>query len=112
VNRPSVRAAALAATGLLSERPVLGAPTWDHRLVRVHNPLASCFEVLDFEFQKGVRETYYGNFVSQEIVYRMFDAALGALTGEADPVTAMRRLVPYQTGERVFIKINTTSTGI
>jgi len=101
---------ALAAAGLLADRPAHAAPTWDHRIVRTHNPLASFFDVLDFEFLKDVPETHYGNFVNQDIVYGMFDAALCALTGDNDPVQAMRRLVPYKPGERVFIKINTTTT--
>ncbi len=102
--------AAVTAAGLLRELPVYAAPSWDHRIVRAHHPLASCFDVVDFEFQKNVPETFYGNFVNQEIVYQLFDAALAGLTGEKDPVKAMRRLVPYKRGERVFIKVNTTTT--
>lgn len=102
--------AATTAASLLSEPSLLAAPVWDHRIVRVHNPLASCFDVLDFDFQKGAPETYYGNFVSQHVVDKMFDAALCALTGESDPARAMRCLVPYQPGERVFVKINNTTT--
>src|SRR5512137_2686097 len=88
----------LAAATLLAPGSALAAPTWDHRIVRVHNPLASFFDVLDFEFKKDIRDTFYGNFVTQERVYAMFDQALSALTGEADPVQAMRRLVPYKAG--------------
>lgn len=102
--------AATALGGLFAPPEILAAPTWDHRIVRVHDPLASFFDVLDFEFQKTVRESYYGNFVNQKAVYAMFDSALCALTGESDPDQAMRRLVPYRAGERVFIKINTTTT--
>jgi len=105
-----VSATTTAATGLLAGRPVAAAAARDHRIVRVHNPLASCFDVLDFEFQKEAPETYYGNFVSQQVVDQMFDAALCALTGDTDPGVAMRRLVPYRAGERVFIKINNTTT--
>ncbi len=101
--------AALAAAGWLGERRLWAAPSAAHRIVRVHDPLASCFDVVNFEFQKSVPETYYGNFVSGRVVGRMFDAALCALTGDPDPAQAMRRLVPYQPGERVFIKINTTT---
>jgi len=102
--------AAVAAAGLVADQPVYAAPARDHRIVRARNPLASFFDALDFEFQQNVPETYYGNFVNQEIVYGMFDAALCALTGNDDPVKAMRRLVPYKPGERVFMKINTTTT--
>jgi len=102
--------AALAATGLLLDRPSLAAPTWTHRVVRARHPLASCFDIVDFEYHKDIRDTYYGNFVSQDAVYGMFDRALCALTGDTDPVAAMRRLVPYNPGERVFMKINTTTT--
>jgi hypothetical protein len=102
--------AALATAGLLTKPRPSAAPADSPRIVRVHHPLASYFDVVDFEFQQGVPETYYGNFVSQQIVYEMFDAALCALTGDNDPVKAMRRFVPYKPGERVFIKINTTTT--
>jgi len=102
--------AALAAAGLLPHRPAHAASTWEHRVVRAHNPLASYFDVLDFEFLKDVPDTYYGNFVNQDIVNGMFDAALCALTGDNDPAAAMRKLVPYKPGEKVFIKINTTTT--
>lgn len=85
-------------------------PAWQHRIVRVHNPLASFFDILDYEFQKDLPATYYGNFVSQAVVDRMFDAALCAFTGDADPVSAMRRLIPYKRGETVFVKINNTTT--
>jgi hypothetical protein len=101
--------AALVATGWLGQRPLLAAPTWGHRIVRAHHPLASYFDVLNFEFQEKVPETYYGNFVNGRVVNRMFDDALCALTGDPDAATAMRKLVPYKPGERVFIKINTTT---
>ncbi len=83
---------------------------WEHRIIRVHHPLASFFDVLDFEFQPAVRETYYGNFIHQKTVTSMFERGLCLLTGEKAAVSAMRRLVPYKPGERVFIKINTTTT--
>jgi Domain of unknown function (DUF362)/TAT (twin-arginine translocation) pathway signal sequence len=102
--------AALVAAGLFSQRPASGAPTWAHRIVRSHHPLASYFDVLNFEFQERVPESYYGNFVNGEIVNRMFDDALCALAGEPDPAAALRKLVPYRPGERVFIKINTTTS--
>lgn len=102
--------AAVAAGELLTEVGLNASPARRHRIVRVHNPLASFFDVVDFEFQKNIPETYYGNFVNQEIVYDMFDAALCALTGDDDPASAMRRLVPYKPGERVFIKINMTTS--
>jgi len=104
--------AVLAAAGAATRQALCASPTWEHRIVRAHHPLASFFDVLDFEFQKNTPETYYGNFVNQDIVYGMFDAALCALTGNDDPVKAMRRLVPYKPGERVFIKINTTTSYI
>ncbi len=100
--------AGIVAARVLSGERAHASPTGGHRIVRVHNPLASFFDVLDFEFQKNVPETYYGNFVNQQIVYEMFDKALCAFTGDDDPVHAMRRLVPYKAGERVFIKINMT----
>ncbi len=103
-------AAAVAVAGLLPGRRAFAASSWEHRVVRVHNPLASFFDVLDFEYIKDVPESYYGNFVNQRIVYDMFDTALCKLTGEDDPVVAMKRLVPYKPGERVFIKINNTAT--
>ncbi|MHB8519285.1 MAG: DUF362 domain-containing protein [Limisphaerales bacterium] len=103
-------AAAAAAVDLLPQFPVRATPSSSHRIVRAHHPLASFFDVVDFEFQKDVRESYYGDFVNQEVIYGLFDAALCALTGERDPARGMRRLVPYQAGERVFIKINTTTT--
>jgi len=106
------RTAGLAAVGIVGELRVQESPARAHRIVRVHNPLASFFDVVDFQFQKNVPETYYGDFVSQKVVYGMFDAALCALTGDHDPVKAMRRLVPYKSGERVFMKINTTTTCI
>ena len=110
-RREFLQASATATSaGLLQPAALFGASSWGRRIVRVHNPLASFFDVLDFEFKQDIRETYYGNFVSQEIVERMYEAGLCALTGEANPVQAMRRLVPYQAGERVFIKINTTTT--
>lgn len=102
--------AALAGAALLPARTLAAAFGQDHRIVRAHDPLASFFDVLNFEFQPGVRETYYGNFVNQKAVYAMFDSAVCALTGESEPDRAMRRLVPYRAGERVFIKINTTTT--
>ena len=103
-------AAAVAVAGLLPGRKAFAASSWEHRVVRVHNPLASFFDVLDFEYLKDVPESYYGNFVSQQIVYDVFDTALCKLIGENDPVVAMERLVPYKPGERVFIKINNTAT--
>ncbi|MDP2898311.1 MAG: DUF362 domain-containing protein [bacterium] len=103
-------AAAVAVAGLLPGRKAFAASSWEHRVVRVHNPLASFFDVLDFEYLKDVPESYYGNFVNQKIVYDMFDTALCRLTGEDDPVVAMKRLVPYKPGERVFIKVNNTAT--
>ncbi len=102
-------AAGIAAVGFLPKRHLYASTAWMHRIVRVHNPLASFFDVLDFEYQKDVLETYYGNFVNQQIVYGMFDEALCELTGDSDPVTAMRRFVRYRPGERVFIKINNTA---
>ncbi len=101
--------AAAVAVGFLPEVGRGAGPVWRHRIVRVHNPLASFFDVVDFGFQKNVLETYYGNFVNQEIVYGMFDAALCRLTREDDPAKAMRRLIPYKPGERVFVKINMTA---
>ncbi len=103
-------AAALTAAGLLPETQLFAAPSRAHRIVRVHHPLASYFDLVNFEFQQQAPETYYGNFVNGEIVNSMFDAALCALTGDADPAQAMKRLVPYRSGERVFIKINTTTS--
>jgi hypothetical protein len=105
--------AAVAASSLLPGRPSFAAPTdrtWAHRVVRAHNPLASFFDVVDFEFQEKIPDAYYGNFVNQDAVYKMFDQALCALTGDADPAAAMRKIVPYKPGERVFIKVNTTTT--
>lgn len=101
---------ALTASAVVAPRSLFAATTWNHRIVRVHNPLASFFDILDFKFDKDIRDTYYGNFVSQDLVYKMFDAGICTLTGAADPVQAMQRLVPYQAGERVFMKINTTTT--
>ena len=103
-------AVAASAVGIWPTPHAFAASSWDHRIVRVHHPLASFFDVLDYEYQRSLPETYYGNFVSQKVVDDMFDAALCALTGESDPAPAMQKLVPYQTGERVFIKINTTTT--
>ena len=102
--------AATSAVGLLTGPAAWAAATWNHRIVRVHHPLASYFDVVNFEFQKDLPDTYYGNFVNAQIVQHMFDTALCALTGDTDPVQAMRRLVPYKPGERVFIKINTTTS--
>ena len=100
--------AAIAVTSFAKLSFASPSPDPSHRVVRVHNHLASFFDVIGFEFQKDVPETYYGNFVNQQIVYEMFDGALCALTGDDDPVKAMRSLVPYKAGERVFIKINMT----
>lgn len=101
----------LAATGLSTPQRLLAGPTRmaSNRVVRVHNPLASYFDVANFEFQRNVPETYYGNFVSGRVINRMFDEGICALTGDSDPIRAMRRLVPYRPGERVFIKINVTT---
>ncbi|MCX6904748.1 MAG: DUF362 domain-containing protein, partial [Verrucomicrobia bacterium] len=101
---------AVATLGFVPQAKVFAAPSWNHRIVRARHPLASFFDVPDFEFHQDVPETYYGHWVNQEAVYQMFDDALCALTGEDDPVAAMRRLVSYKLGERVFIKINTTTT--
>ncbi len=81
-----------------------------HRIIRVHNPLASCFDVLNFEYQKDVPESYYGHYVSQRVVNGMLDAALCAFTGRSDPVKSMRQLIPYKAGERIFLKINVTTS--
>jgi hypothetical protein len=102
--------AALAAVGILPGQSSPASTAANHRIVRVHHPLASYFDVIDFQYEEEVPESYYGNFANQELVYGMFDAALGAFTGEPDPIKAMRQLVPYQPGERVFIKINNTTT--
>ncbi len=102
--------AAATAAALLPGKALCAASNREHRIVRVHNPLASCFDVLDFEYLKSVPQSYYGNFVSQRVVDRMFDAGLCALTGEPDPVKAMRRLIPYKPGERIFLKINVTTS--
>lgn len=103
-------ASALAAAGLIPVDYAYGSAAWKHRIVRAHHPLASCFDVLDYEFQQKVPDTYYGNFVSQRVVNEMFDAALCAFTGDRDPAVALRKLIPYQSGERVFIKINNTTS--
>jgi hypothetical protein len=102
--------AAAAGAALWLEPTPAAAQGWDHRIVRAHDPLASFFDIVNFEFQQGLPETYYGDFVNQQAVYALFDSALCALTGESDAERAMRRLVPYKAGERVFIKINTTTT--
>ncbi|MBI4662051.1 MAG: DUF362 domain-containing protein [Verrucomicrobia bacterium] len=99
----------LAAAGFLGPKRLMASPNRAHRIVRVHHPLASYFDVVNFDFRQNVPDTYYGNFVNGQLVDRMFDAALCGLTGDDDPVQAMRRLVPYQPGERVFIKINVTT---
>jgi hypothetical protein len=110
-RREFLKQAVVATTvGLAPSAPARPAPVWNHRIVRVHDPLASYFDVVNFEFQKDVPETYYGNFVNGHIVNEMFDTALCALTGERDPAGAMRKLLPYKPGERIFIKINTTTT--
>ncbi|HEY5911756.1 MAG TPA: DUF362 domain-containing protein [Verrucomicrobiae bacterium] len=110
-RREFLRTATVAGAATLLPAPVLwGSSAWDHRIVRVHNALASCFDVLNFEYQSKVPESYYGQFVSQGVVDRMFDAALCAFTGEKDPVQAIRRLIPYKAGERVFLKINVTTS--
>ncbi len=101
--------AAVAVVGLGGNVFAGAAASRQPRIVRVHNPLASLFDVVDFEYQKNITETYYGQFVNQRIVYDLFDQALCALTGDKDPVPAMRRLVPYKPGEQVFIKINNTT---
>ncbi len=101
---------AVAAAAMVPQEGLAAARGWEHRIVRVHDPVASFFDVLDFEFQGAAPETFYGNFVSQKLVDAMFESALCAFTGESDPIQAMRRLVPYKTGERIFIKINTTTT--
>jgi hypothetical protein len=111
-RREFLKGAAVAAAAGFLPGPLLAGSnsSWAHRIVRVHQPLASFFEVINFEFQKAVPETFYGGYVNERLVHDMFDSGICALTGEADPVKAMRRLVPYQAGERVFIKINTTTT--
>jgi len=110
-RREFLKTAAVAGAASLIPAPVLWASlAREHRIVRVHNPLASCFDVLNFDYHPGIPESYYGNFVSQRIVDRMFDAALCAFTGEKEPVQAMRRLIPYKPGEHIFIKINVTTS--
>jgi hypothetical protein len=110
-RRDFLKSTAVLAAANLVRPGVSAAPsTASHRIVRVHHPLASYFDVIDFQFDEAVTESYYGNFVNQAVVYGMFDAALTVFTGEADPVSAMRKLVPYRAGERVFIKINNTTT--
>jgi hypothetical protein len=110
-RREFLRASAAAAGAALWPQPAPAAASGrDHRIVRAHDPLASFFDIVDYEFQQGAPETYYGNFVNPKAVYALFDSALCALTGQSDPQQAMRRLVPYKPGERVFIKINTTTT--
>ena len=110
-RREFLRASAVAAGAALWPGPApAGSSGRDHRIVRAHDPLASFFDIVDYEFQPGAPESYYGNFVNQKAVYALFDSALCALTGESDAQRATRRLVPYQPGERVFIKINTTTT--
>lgn len=102
--------AAVAAAALLPPAALGAYSGREHRIVRVHNPLASCFDVLNFEYQKDVPESYYGHYVSQRAVDHMLDAALCAFTGKSDPVKAMRHLIPYQTGERIFLKLNVTTS--
>lgn len=104
-------AAALTAFGPgLQLRAATSSIPWEHRIVRAHDPLASVFDVVNFEFQAGVRDTYYGNFVNPRRVQRLLDLALCGLTQEKDPAAALRKLIPYQPGERVFIKTNFTTT--
>ena len=110
-RREFLKTTALASAASLVSAPALWASSaGDHRIVRVHNPLASCFDVLNFEYQQGIPDSYYGNFVSQGIVDRMFDAALRAFSNEKEPAQAMRRLIPYRSGEHIFIKINVTTS--
>ena len=92
-RREFIKSSALAAAGFLLPRPLQAAPTWTHRIVRTHHPLASYFDVVNFEYQDRVPESYYGNFVNARLVGQMFDAGLCTLTGDSDPVTAMRKLV-------------------
>ncbi len=99
---------ALGAVSLLPSARLWASSATDHRIVRVHNPLASCFDVLNFDYHAGIPESYYGNFVSQRVVDGMFDAALCAFTGESDAVQALKRIIPFRPGERVFLKINVT----
>lgn len=110
-RREFLKSAAIVSAAGLVRWPALGASSGpEHRIVRVHHPLASCFDVLNFEYQQRVPESYYGNFVSQQVVDRMFDTGLCAFTGQKDPVEAMRRLVPYKAGQRIFLKINVTTS--
>ncbi len=48
---------ALAATGALMPPSLWAAPSSRHRIVRAHHPLASYFDVLDFDFRQDVPET-------------------------------------------------------
>ncbi len=95
---------------LLQPRAAANSTPWAHRIVRVHDPLASVYDVVNYDFHAKVRESYYGNFVSQWRVQRMLDMALCDLTQDKDPATALRKLIPYRPGERVFIKTNFTTT--
>ncbi len=110
-RREFLKTAAVAGAASLIHTPALwAASSSDHPIIRVHNPLASCFDVLNFEYQEGIPDSYYGNFVSQRVVDGMFDAALCGFTGEKEAAAAMRRLVPYKAGERIFLKINVTTS--
>ena len=66
-RREFLKVSAAAGCAALLSEPALAWGRWlapPHR--PVYHPRASFFDVVDFEFQPGARETYYGNFVSQK----------------------------------------------
>ena len=69
-------AAALGAVALTPDASALVPTNCRYRIVRVHSPLASWFDVVNYEYQAAVPETYYGNFLNGPAVQEMFDAAV------------------------------------
>lgn len=68
------------------------------RVVHVHASSATFWD-----FQTG----WYGDYVNQDVVYRMVDQGLMQLTGTSTRAAAWQALIPhYVLGQRVAIKVN------
>lgn len=78
--------------------PPVNPATRDGRVVHIHSARATYWDYGD---------SYYGDYVNQDVVNAMVDAGILALTGVGSLAEAWRAIVPgYAPGRSIAIKIN------
>jgi hypothetical protein len=97
-----VKHAPIGASNKLTGSAVFDGRGFENKIVSVHNNQAT-----DWDFDGGFDGVnYYWEKINQDEVNRMFEVGMIELTGTSTLIDAWNAIIPYQTGDKVAIKIN------